>query len=166
MKFRGKIQIHQRRGQLLAQALLRRDGQGMNVEALEARARQLEQELDSLRVYAEEKEQEVIQAAELGKALLRDNENLEERLGEANRESMQRMEVRTDECELENTPSSHLLFFLPSLSPSPLPISSSLFLPPKCFFLLPTVSLLPSQRSWSKRGSPFSRGWSAKRPQH
>ena len=166
MKFRGKFQIHQRRGQLLAQALLRRDGQGMNVEALEARARQLEQELDSLRVYAEEKEQEVIQAAELGKALLRDNENLEERLGEANRESMQRMEVRTDECELENTPSSHLLFFLPSLSPSPLPISSSLFLPPKCFFLLPTASLLPSQRSWSKRGSLFSRGWSAKRPQH
>ena len=112
----------------------------MNVEALEARARQLEQELDSLRVYAEEKEQEVIQAAELGKALLRDNENLEERLGEANRESMQRMEVRTDECELENTPSSHLLFFLPSLSPFPLSFPTSYL-----FLSLPTTKmLLPS----------------------
>jgi len=142
----------------------------MNVEALEARARQLEQELDSLRAYAQEKEQEVIQAAELGKALLRDNENLEERLGEANRESMQRMEVRTDECELENTPSSLLMLFLPSLSPFPLSFPTSylfLSLPTtKCFFLLPTASLLPSQRNWSRRGSPFSRGWSAKRPRH
>ena len=43
----------------------------MNVEVLEARAQQLEQELDLLHIYTEEKEQEMTQAAKLGKALLR-----------------------------------------------------------------------------------------------
>ena len=57
------------------------------------RVRQLEREQDSLRAYLEEKEQAVVKAAELGKALLRENERLEEQLGEANRESTQKIEV-------------------------------------------------------------------------
>ena len=66
----------------------------------EGRVRELERELDSLRAYLEEKEAAVVRAAELGQALLRDNETLEERLTEANREATQRIEVR-DETALE-----------------------------------------------------------------
>ena len=66
----------------------------MYAEALEERVRQLERELDSLRAYVEEKERDVIQAAELGKALLRDNENLEARLRELNKETTHRLEVK------------------------------------------------------------------------
>ena len=60
----------------------------------EERVRQLERELDSLRAYLEEKENAVVKAAELGKALLRENEALEERLNDVNRESTQKIEVK------------------------------------------------------------------------
>lgn len=59
----------------------------------EERVRQLERELDSLRTYLGEKENAVVKAAELGKALLRENEALEERLSEVNKESTQKIEV-------------------------------------------------------------------------
>lgn len=67
----------------------------MDAAALhEERVRQLERELDSLRAYLEEKENAVVKAAELGKALLRENEALEERLNDVNRESTQKIEVK------------------------------------------------------------------------
>lgn len=67
----------------------------MDTAALqEERVRQLERELDSLRAYLEGKENAVVKAAELGKALLRENEALEERLNEVNRESIQKIEVK------------------------------------------------------------------------
>ena len=59
------------------------------------RVRQLERELDSLRAYVEEKENAVVKAAEISRALLRENETLEERLSEVNKESTQRIEVQS-----------------------------------------------------------------------
>ena len=66
----------------------------MDTSALEARALHLEQELNSLRLYAEERERDVIQAAEVGKALLKSNESLEQRLEEDSKENAERVEVR------------------------------------------------------------------------
>ena len=57
------------------------------------RVRQLERELDSLRAYVEEKENAVVQTTEISRALLRENEALEERLAEVNKESTQKIEV-------------------------------------------------------------------------
>ena len=57
------------------------------------RVRQLERELDSLRAYLEEKDNALVKAAELSRALLRENEALEERLAEINKESTQKIEV-------------------------------------------------------------------------
>ena len=66
----------------------------MDASALEARALHLERELGSMRQYAEERERDVFQAAEVGKALLRSNETLEQRLEEASKENAERVEVR------------------------------------------------------------------------
>ena len=57
-------------------------------------ARELERELNSMRAYLEEKESALVKTAELGKALLRENGVLEERLVEANGEATQRIEVQ------------------------------------------------------------------------
>ena len=57
------------------------------------RVRQLERELDSLRAYLEEKDHSLVKAAEVGKALLRENEALEERLSEAAKESTKKIDV-------------------------------------------------------------------------
>ena len=57
------------------------------------RERQLERELDSLRACLEEKEGSLVQAAELGQALLRENGALEERLAQVNKETTQRTEA-------------------------------------------------------------------------
>ena len=59
-----------------------------------AMARELERELNSMRAYLEEKESALVKTAELGKALLRENGVLEERLVEANGEATQRIEVQ------------------------------------------------------------------------
>lgn len=71
----------------------------MEVSAAQGeRVRQLERELDSLRVRVEEKENTAVRAAELGQALLRENEALEERLNQVNKETTQRIEVRKNKC--------------------------------------------------------------------
>ena len=71
----------------------------MEVSAAQGeRVWQLERELDSLRVRVEEKENTAVRAAELGQALLRENEALEERLNQVNREMTQRIEVKRNKC--------------------------------------------------------------------
>ena len=75
----------------------------MEVSAAQGeRVRQLERELDSLRVRVEEKENTAVRAAELGQALLRENEALEERLNQVNKETTQRIEVRGINVDLNH----------------------------------------------------------------
>ena len=70
----------------------------MDASPHQERVRQLERELDSLRAYLEEKENSLVKAAELGRALLRENEALEERLTETTKESTQKLEVSDCRC--------------------------------------------------------------------
>ena len=60
----------------------------------EERVRELERELDSLRARVEEKDNTAVRAAELGQALLRENEVLEERLNQVNKEATLKIEAR------------------------------------------------------------------------
>ena len=62
--------------------------------AHEERVRELERELEALRARVEEKENTAVRAAELGQALLRENEALEERLNQVNKEATQKIEAR------------------------------------------------------------------------
>ena len=70
----------------------------MDASPHQERVRQLERELDSLRAYLEEKENSLVKAAELGRALLRENEALEERLTKTTKESTQKIEVSDCRC--------------------------------------------------------------------
>ena len=114
-------------------------------------ARELERELNSMRAYLEEKESALVKTAELGKALLRENGVLEERLVEANREATQRIEVQVITANSPTNVSNSVCFvqwcriasIFISLLGNSIP-SFSLYLPP---------SLPPSQELEQERFS-------------